>query len=63
MKKIFLILLVLGIAIAWIVNFLNPGMIEETTLMQLKEKYPKKESAVADHLSAAVFLAFDLHLL
>lgn len=45
MKKIFLVLLVMGLAIAWTINFLNPGITEETTLMRLKEKYPEKISA------------------
>ena len=49
MKKIFLILTIIGILIAAAVAFLTTENYEPTPLMSLKEKYPKKYSPSADH--------------
>jgi octaheme c-type cytochrome (tetrathionate reductase family) len=54
MKKIFLILILLGLVIISAINFLTDKTYEPTALMKLKDEYPKKYIPSADHKKFAV---------
>jgi len=49
MKKIFLILILIGLVIISAVTILTTKNYEPTNQMKLKEKYPKKYSPSVDH--------------